>query len=198
MSTSNSHNEEELFVRMAEGDEQAFAGIFRHYHQRVYHYALRFVPDQDAKDVAAESFIQLWNKRSELKSASGIAGFLFVAARNRCYNILRQQMAHDRKHAELLQQLEASEEPDLFIEQVRAELIDHIREEVERLPARMKEIFLLSFEQGLKPAEIAAQLKISVQTVSNQKLTAVRLLKAALGSQGVLLLLLILNQSEKI
>lgn len=187
-----------MLSRLAKGDEQAFTNIFRHYHQRVYYFALKFVEEQDARDVAAESFIQLWNKRSEFGETSSIANFLFVATRNRCYNILRTRITHDRKQAELISQLEQTAEPDLFIEQVRAELIGLIKEEVAKLPARMKEIFLLSFEEGLKPAEIASRLQLSVQTVSNQKLTAIRLLREALGSRNIFLLLLIIGQSEKI
>ena len=179
------------------GDERAFTSVFSQYHQRVYYFALKFVAEQDAKDVTAECFIQLWNKRAELKHADGIPGFLFVTARNRCFNLLRQQTIHTRKHAELLHELEQAETPDLFVEQVRAELIGLIKDEVARLPARMREIFLLSFEEGLKPAEIASRLQLSVQTVSNQKLTAIRLLREALGSRDILLLLLVLSESEK-
>lgn len=189
---------EPITHRLQAGDEHAFTSVFREYHQRVYYFALKFVTEQDAKDVTAECFIQLWNKRAELKNTDSISGFLFVTARNRCFNLLRQQTIHSQKHTELLHELEQTEAPDLFVEQVRAELIGLIRDEVAKLPARMQEIFLLSFEEGLKPAEIASRLQLSVQTVSNQKLTAIRLLREALGPREIFLLLLVLGESGKI
>jgi RNA polymerase sigma-70 factor (ECF subfamily) len=56
----------------------------------------------------------------------------------------------------------------------------------------MKEIFLLSYRDGLKPAEIAGRLQIKAQTVINQRVTAVRLLQMALGKDLLLAPLLVL------
>lgn len=56
----------------------------------------------------------------------------------------------------------------------------------------MKDIFLLSYRDGLKPAEIAALLRIKPQTVINQRVTAVRLLQSALGKDFMLSTLLVL------
>ena len=46
----------------------------------------------------------------------------------------------------------------------------------------MKEIFLLSYRDGLKTGEIAERLQIKAQTVTNQRVTAVKLLQLALGN----------------
>lgn len=178
--------------RFQNGDEKAFATIYDHFYQRVYFFALRFVQEPDARDVTSEAFIKLWNKREDFDDLEAIGSFLFVLVRNRCFDMLRHEVVKNEKQPELIRLLESSNENDLFLEQVRAELIRLIYREVEKLPARMKEVFLLSFAEGLKPAEIATRLQISTQTVSNQKLTAIKLLKAALGNHASILLLLVL------
>lgn len=183
--------------RFQDGDEKAFATIYDHFYQRVYFFALRFVQEPDARDVTSEAFIKLWNKREELSTLEAISGFLFVLVRNRCFDLLRHEEVKNQKRPELIRLLESSQENDLFLEQVRSELIRLIYQEVDKLPGRMKEVFLLSFAEGLKPAEIATRLRISAQTVSNQKLSAIRLLKAALGDRATLLLLLILLHSAE-
>lgn len=190
------HNEADVIRRLMEGEESAFNTVYDHFFQRVYFFARRFVSEAEAKDVTSEAFVQLWQRKETFTSLKGISNFLFVLVRNQCFNLLRRQVIKERKHADLLHLLETSEAPDLFVEQVRAALIRHIYAEVDKLPARMKEIFLLSFDEGLKPADIATRLQLSVQTVSNQKLSAIRLLKAALGERGPLLSLLLLCSAE--
>ncbi len=54
----------------------------------------------------------------------------------------------------------------------------------------MREIFLLSYSEGLKPAEIAARLGISVKTVKNQRVNAVNILRSALADHPMLFTLL--------
>ena len=52
---------------------------------------------------------------------------------------------------------------------------------VEELPAKRKQIFTMSREQGLSHKEIAAQLNITAKTVENQINLALKLIKSRLG-----------------
>ncbi len=51
---------------------------------------------------------------------------------------------------------------------------------MDKLPEKMKEVFNLSYKEGLKPARIAELIQINVQTVKNQRVNAIKLLKNAL------------------
>ncbi len=57
------------------------------------------------------------------------------------------------------------------------QLMDKVYEEVAKMPGKMREIFYLSYKEGLKPPQVAERLQISVQTVKNQKVNAIKLLK---------------------
>jgi RNA polymerase sigma-70 factor, ECF subfamily len=54
---------------------------------------------------------------------------------------------------------------------------------IDELPAKRKQIFTLSREQGLTHKEIAGQLNISVKTVENQINLALKLIKSRLGNE---------------
>jgi RNA polymerase sigma-70 factor (family 1) len=195
------HNEDiapdlSMIERLRTGDEKAFNALYRHYHERLYYFALRFVEEADAKDVVSEAFIALWNKRTDFDSMNAVQHFLFVLVRNKCFYLLKHALMKMDKQAELLHQLETAGETDLELEHLTTELVKHIYTEADALPPRLKSVFLLSFAEGLKPAEIAERLGVSVQTVSNQKLRAIRVLKVALGQRHLLLSMLVILHGE--
>ena len=69
---------------------------------------------------------------------------------------------------------------------------------VEKLPEKMKVIFLLSFEEGLKPAEIADRLGVAARTVTNQKFNAIQILRRSLEKPSVLLFISVMNLLERV
>ncbi len=62
-------------------------------------------------------------------------------------------------------------------------MVKMIYDQADLLPAKMKEIFLMTYQLGMKPSEIAEQLGISVKTVKNQRLNAVNMLKRIITRQ---------------
>lgn len=174
------------------GEKAAFTAVYNEYYFRVYEFASKFLPDgEDAEDITADSFAKLWQKRNEFDNLEHIRAFLFTSTKNACLNFLQHLKVKDQKHAEILRSLQQLQRQNFHLEEVRAELLQLVYAEVEKLPGKMKEIFLLSYKEGFKPAEIAERLQISVQTVSNQKVNAINLLKTALGNTPLLLALLV-------
>jgi RNA polymerase sigma-70 factor (ECF subfamily) len=196
LSSTEPNTNETIVVAFQHGDERAFAQLYDQFYERLYFFACRFVNGAEAKDVTSEAFIQLWSKRGNFDTLAAVRHFLFVVVRNKCFDILKHEVVKSKKHDELVYLLDKSEEDSLFLEQVKSELIRMISTEVDKLPTKMKENFLLSFAEGLKPAAIAERLQISVQTVSNQKLSAIRILQSALGNQSLLLSLLVLLYAD--
>jgi len=175
------------------GSEEAFTTVYRHLYQRVFWFARKFIEEkEDARDLTAEAFVQLWKFNNTFPTLDAVTAFLYVTVRNKCYNLLKHQQMKAGRRDELLRQLNEREPDDFFEEQVQLQLVRRIYEEVEKLPPRMKTIFLLSYRDGLKPAEIATLLQIKAQTVTNQRVTALRLLQAALGKDFLLPSLLVL------
>jgi RNA polymerase sigma-70 factor (ECF subfamily) len=182
-----------LMQQFRAGSEDAFTTVYRHLYQRVYWFAKKFIAEtEDARDLTAETFVQLWQLNNTFPTIDAVAAFLYVTVRNKCYNLLKHRQMKAGRREELLRQLNEREEGDFFEELVQLQLVRRIYAEVDKLPPRMKDIFLLSYRDGLKPAEIAELLQIKAQTVINQRVTAVRLLQLALGKDFMLSSLLVL------
>ncbi len=181
-----------LMRNFTTGEKLAFTSVYNEYYFRIFEFANMYLPTQeDAKDITADSFTKLWQKRNEFDTLDHIRAFLFTTAKNACLNFLEHSKIKDEKHADIFRSLTTLQREGFYLEEIRAELMQLVYAEVEKLPGKMKEIFLLSYRDGLKPAEIAERLQISVQTVSNQKQNAINLLKTALGHTPLLLALLL-------
>lgn len=190
-SNYSSYQENELLAALRSGSEPAFTEVYRRLYKRVYLFATRFVDQPaDAQDLTAETFVELWNRRTGFYDLDGVAAFLHVTVRNKCFNLLKHQHMKEGRKEELLQLLSEQDNDHFHIEKVQSELLGKIYAEVDKLPPRMREVFLLSYREGLRPAEIAERLQIKVQTVTNQRVSAIRLLQLALGKDPMAMVLL--------
>lgn len=169
----------QLLAAIAAGDEIAFERLFRAWYGRLADHALRLLGDRDmAEDAVQEVLVAVWKGRERLPAAEALAGYLHRAVRNRALNQLRA--AHgDRVDPDgLLQFASAPDGPRRLEEEAlrRRTLVA-----LEALPPRTREVFLLSREQQLSYAAIAATLEISVKTVETLMGRALRRLREALG-----------------
>lgn len=186
-----------MFERIARGDHQAFNALYDEFSERLYYFALRFVQQEaEAEDITAEAFIKLWSRKDDFHSMNAVAVFLHTTVRNRCLDYLKHEKVKLDKKEDLVRMIESASEADFSDEMIRMELMKKIYEEVDRLSPRLQEIFYLSYKEGLKPAQIAEKLDLSVQTVKNQRLNVIKLLKSALKGHPLLLLLLTLMEKE--
>ncbi|RZS75237.1 RNA polymerase sigma-70 factor (ECF subfamily) [Pseudobacter ginsenosidimutans] len=180
-----------------EGDKDAFEHIYKHFNKRVFFYVRQYLSSiTEAQDITSECFFRLWEKKAEFPSLDAVGAFLHVAARNLCFNYLKHAKMAREKEGELLSLLNMPDDNGFKLEELRMQLLNLIAAEVDKLPSKMKKIFLLSYEEGLKPAQIAERLGLQVQTVKNQRLNAVKLIKAALADHPSLLALLLLLESK--
>lgn len=186
-----------LIAGLRAGEDAAFTRVYQQLYQRVFWFARKFVDSEaDAQDMTADTFVQLWHHRGDFSYMNEISGFLHTTVRNKCFNLLKRSRMMADKRAELLHLLEEQDVDEFYLEQVRIDLMRKIFVEVDKLPTRMREIFLLSYQEGLKPAQIAERLELKVQTVTNQRVTAIRLLQAALSGNPLVVSFLFLLESE--
>lgn len=177
--------------RFKSGEEQAFTAVYDQFYYNIFQYARQWLKDsRDAEDVTADTFVKLFHHREKFVSFSNIEAFLKVTVRNACFNNLRYNRIRTTKRDELIYQLSQEEQPDLGWVEAEEAFLNLVFAEVHKLPEKMREIFLLSYRDGLKPAEIAKKLGIEVRTVSNQKSNAIRFLKSIISQHPQLVVLL--------
>jgi len=182
-----------LFREFQNGNEAAFSRIYDQYYIPLSIYALKYVSEVDAQDVLADLFISLWQRRYDFGNLDDVKSYLYVSVKNRCLNILKHSNVRTEHQSKLLIELETHDSSPNEMELIHAELINQIWLEIESLPPKMKEVFLLTYRDGIKPASIAQRLQLSVQTVRNQKHSALQRLRAIFGDRITPYILLLVN-----
>ena len=171
----------ELVRRIRAGDERALEAVFKAHYAGMASFVQRFVRSQDlAEELVQDVFLKLWAKREQLAEIETFRTYLFRAARNTALNYLRRAKLERRWREE---QGTDDDPPTSYAadeETVEQELAVAVREAINRLPPRCREIFLLSRDGGLTYAEIARSLDISVKTVETQMGRALKALRASL------------------
>lgn len=171
----------ELVRRIRAGDERALETVFRAHYAGMASFVQRFVHSPDlAEELVQDVFFKLWSKREQLAEIETFRTYLFRAARNTALNYLRRAKLERRWREE---QGTDDDPPTTFAaddETVEQEVATAVKEAINRLPPRCREIFLLSRDGGLTYAEIARSLEISVKTVETQMGRALKSLRASL------------------
>jgi RNA polymerase sigma-70 factor (ECF subfamily) len=191
MHAYQSFTDQTLITLLRQGDKDAYTVIYDRYKNLLYNHAYKKLGDpEEVKDVLQELFTNLWNKRVDIPVAMNLSGYLYAGIRNRILNLLSHKEV-ENKYLTSIQQYtqEGDYSTDLVIRE--KEMADLIQKEIDQLPPKMREVFLLSRKENLSHHEIAEQLSISEQTVAKQVTNALRILRVRLGSFFLLLLLLL-------
>jgi RNA polymerase sigma-70 factor (ECF subfamily) len=174
-------SDSELVRRIRAGDERALEAVFRAHYAGMASFVQRFVRSPDvAEELVQDLFLKLWAKREQLSEIETFRTYLFRAARNHALNYLRRQKLERRWQEEHVDDEEAASTPLADEDASEHEVAAAVREAIDRLPPRCREVFLLSRDGGLTYAEIARTLDISVKTVETQMGRALKSLRGAL------------------
>ena len=174
-------------------NKPAFEELFRSFFPGLVLFAQKYVPDQDsAKEIVHNVFLNLWEKREKVDTSSSLKSYLFTSVHNRCLNFIRDQKKFDR-HESHIEHLESSEFADGtdYLEVQELEL--RIYDALQSLPEKCREVFTLNRFEGLKYAEIAEKLGISVKTVESQMSKALKILREKLIDYLKILILFMLT-----
>lgn len=174
------------------GDEQAFAALYNEYWEALFRFVKRILSDQEeVADVLQETFVTFWELRNNLHRVRSIKAYLFIMARNFAFRRLREHLKRtevvDRLVVFYGEPLNSSEE-NLDVKEL-ANLIDA---EIDKLPERMREVFLLSRKEHLSYKEIAEKLQISDLTVKKQINNALKSLRLKIDEAYIPYLVLLI------
>lgn len=169
-------------------EKASFTEIYRIYFPKLVRFSREYViSTEDAENIVQDIFMYLWEHQDMLSSLTNLNAFLFTLAKNRCIDFYRHKTLIDKKkesldslpERELKLKMEALMQFDenIFTEKEIEELLNKA---IEHLPEKCRQVFILSRMEGLKHEEIATQLNISVHTVQNHIVTALRKLKVEL------------------
>ena len=169
-------------------DINNYQKLYMQYAPMLLRFAGKFISPFFAEDIVHDVFLKIWDKQVFLLSESEVKNILFVAVRNACID-LEQEFADKRAIQLKLDELSFYDGADeLFM---RKDLMAHVMAKINELPEKRREIFLLSYMEGLKAAEIAERLNLSTRTVENQLYRTLLFLRKELQTAFVYLFMFV-------
>lgn len=172
----------ELLRATAAGDRAAFDRLSRRHLDRAYGVALRMTGSKaDAEDVTQDVFLRLW-LRPELwqPGQAQFSTWLYRVVVNRCLDLKRRPKGTDLEAVDEPQDPNANAEDEL----VEAERGRALEAAVARLPERQRAAIVLTYTAGLRNAEAASAMDISVKAFEALLVRAKRELRDDLAGQG--------------
>jgi RNA polymerase sigma-70 factor (family 1) len=155
------HNEQELLRLVAQDNMQAYQQLFEWYWDQIYGAVLRLTKaPEEAKDLAQDIFLKLWDNRAKLPRVKNFRSYLFTIARNLIYDQLRTKVFRESNREFLMNYFSYSRSsPQELLEQ--KELGEVLNEAIANLPPQLRKVFNLHRIEGLSHDEIAKKLNIT-------------------------------------
>ncbi len=164
----NYTEDEKLWIGLRNGDMVSYNRLIKKYFKPLFNFSYRFCQDRDIlKDCIQELFLDLWNKRHDLIQPNSVKSYLFKAVRNR---VIREQGKWNKNQSlgddyDFI--LEFSIEEKIIDDTQSLELAIKIKNILELLPPRQREIVYLRFYENLDLDQIMHVMGISRQSAHN-------------------------------
>jgi len=179
---------------VSEGDENAFAQLFKMHYNQLGDFILRITESRPlTQEIVQDVFLKIWLNRHTLATIQCFNAYLMVMARNHAFNCLKQLARENNRKKEWeysVLRLAVDTEEAMPGSVVR-DTTQLLEEAVELLPPRQKNVYILSRREGISQEGIAKKLNISHGTVKKHMVLALRFLKHHLRTHTNLLLLFI-------
>lgn len=138
-----------------------FTLIYKKLYMPLCMYALRITEDTAlAHDVVQGSFARVWDMIRDGHEIESLERYMYRTVRNASIELLR----NEERYTTLPENMDEVTEEDIDT----AERDARLWQAIDAMPARRREIFLMSRRDGMTYAEIAEELGLSVKTVEHQ------------------------------
>lgn len=121
-----------------------------------------------SKDVVHSAFLKLWEGRESISPDLSLKAYLYKVVTNISIDILKHQKVMDRREKHIVEHNQAAAYNNGFEQADCKQLGNDIDKALSELPDQMRRVFELCRYEGLKYAEVASKLSISVKTVETQ------------------------------
>jgi RNA polymerase sigma-70 factor, ECF subfamily len=165
-------DEAELIRKAKRGDKEAFGVLVGRYQRRVVGVALAVVHNQDdALELAQETFVRAYENLSSFESRSSFSTWLYRIAANLAIDLRRREGRHSFVRGdEAESEIDRLPSPigDSFAEFSRIELNHRLRSALDELTPEHRAVILLREVEGLGYEEISEVLQCPRGTVMSR------------------------------
>ncbi len=166
----------DLIRRFRDGESHAFNGLAGRWHRRLYNFILRQVADrEEAHDLCQKVLIKVHRNLRRLRDPDKFSTWIYQIAVNTCRDELRRRRRHPTISLESLEHgddrrpagmVNISARKDTAIHQ--CELRDLLNRALQCIPQDQRIVVVMKEYEHLKFTEIAAILKLPVNTVKSR------------------------------
>ncbi len=176
----------DLVSKIISGDEKAFEYIKNKWNLQLKIFARSYVRSDDvSEDLIQDTYLKFWESRAVVNNEKMIGPYLFTILKNKCLDYLKHKIIEQKyndassERYYLKANIYALEDKSINIiteEQIKKALLKAI----DKLPQPRKNIFIMSRFRGMKNAEIAKRMSLSVKTIEYHITKAISFLKSKL------------------
>jgi RNA polymerase sigma-70 factor (ECF subfamily) len=181
--TENARQDMELVEKALQGDQQAFSRLMSRYRDAIYFILLKMVNNPtDAEDLTIEAFGKAFRNLSQYTPTYAFSTWLFKIATNNCIDFIRKKRAsmisidQDSSEKDSPPPSIQEESPDPEEQMIRNQKAKLMRDVVNQLKPRYKDLIVLRYFKEYSYEEIANELDLPLGTVKAQLFRAKELL----------------------
>ncbi|MBO1362195.1 RNA polymerase sigma-70 factor [Prevotella sp. A2931] len=188
--------EEKLIEALSQDSHEAFDLIYNMYAKRLYAYCMQYSKTtEDTEDILQGVFCKLWVNRRHIKKRQSLKSLLFTIAHHAVIDTYRRRLLSPtyREYVEY----KAASETDSSTRIEYEEFVNRLNAILKSMSETQRNVIQRAKFQGMRNADIAAELHLSEQTVKNALSAGMKTLRDKLASITILLLqslLLIINK----
>ncbi len=166
----------ELSAAIKAADHAAFKALYYRYFETLFRFLWRQTSDAElAKDLVQEIFLRVWKSRANLDPAQSLKSYRYRIGHNLVIDYRRRNQ-HPINSLEAHPEIEPS-----YSTEDNFDLQNKIAFAIQSLPEPVRLVFTMSRFEGVKYAEIAAALNVSVKTVEARMSKALAILREKLA-----------------
>ncbi len=167
-----------LIRALKKGKSEAYSFLMHTYYYQLWVYATKLSKNQDlSKDIVQNVFVNVWINRKKLNDDFVVQSYLYRSVYNQFIDHYRKRKSVINLTKKHLNKIENSIENGYAPPE---KLIQILRQEIEKLPPKCKQTFLLSKKEGLSNLEIATYLNLSIKSVEAHITKAFNLLRKSM------------------
>lgn len=167
--TSATASLEDLIARCALGDRAAFVALYKATSPKLFAVILRILKRKYwAEEALQESYMKVWRSVGSYNASRGAPmTWLINIARNQALDLVRRSEFRAQKveHVPEDESVLVSPTPDPSGEAETSAELARLRRCMEQLPEDHRHCIVLSYHEGLSPAEVAQQKRLALGTV---------------------------------
>ena len=189
------YSADDIFRMFVAGKMSPF---YDRYFPGMVRYASRLLGDEldwMADDFVQDAVLDAFQKRDTFNTEGQWRAHILTCIRNKAISAQRRLSA--MRHYTDSPQL-STHEADATLAMIELETLDTLYAAIRKLPEEYKELLRMSFEEGMKNAEIAQALGIAEITVKKRKVRLLEMLRRNMGSADLITIAMMLSSFARI